>query len=335
MVIKSNKLAICLTWLNRRINRLSRLGLSPFLALLSVLSVITVTVGLLILALLQVSEKQQTTSPHGCRMNAPWTGTQNKDLPTIYAITPTYARHVQKAELTRLSHTFLLVPKIHWILVEDSNQSTSLVSKFVQRLDHDFGFNSVTHLQASTPEQYKLKPGQASWKFPKGIWQRNKALDWILDANNRPDPTGIVYFADDDNTYDLELFEEMRSTRFVSVWPVALAGGMLVERPLIREGKVVAFNSMWQSKRPFPIDMAGFAVSLRALTLNQNVRFSSRNKIGYVESHFLSQLINSWDQLEPKAANCTKVLVWHTRSQPPVLHEERKLSKPSSEGIDI
>ena len=32
----------------------------------------------------------------------------DKSVPTIYVITPTYKRPIQKAELTRLCHTFLL-----------------------------------------------------------------------------------------------------------------------------------------------------------------------------------------------------------------------------------
>ena len=40
----------------------------------------------------------------------------------------------------------------------------------------------------------------------------------------------MIYFADDDNTYSLEIFEEMRHTQTVSVWPVGLVGGLMVER---------------------------------------------------------------------------------------------------------
>ena len=43
----------------------------------------------------------------------------------------------------------------------------------------------------------------------------------------------MVYFADDDNTYSTELFEEMRTTKKVSVWPVGLVGGLMVERPKV------------------------------------------------------------------------------------------------------
>ena len=40
----------------------------------------------------------------------------------------------------------------------------------------------------------------------------------------------MVYFADDDNTYALDLFHEIRTTARVSVFPVGLVGGVLVER---------------------------------------------------------------------------------------------------------
>ena len=44
----------------------------------------------------------------------------DQSMPIIFVITPTYARPVQKAELTRLCNTFLIVPNLHWILVEDA-----------------------------------------------------------------------------------------------------------------------------------------------------------------------------------------------------------------------
>ncbi len=57
----------------------------------------------------------------------------------------------------------------------------------------------------------------------------------------------------------------MRNTTTVSVWPVALVGGLLVERPLVdyRTGKVTDWLVGWKKERPFPIDMAGFAVNLK------------------------------------------------------------------------
>ena len=53
--------------------------------------------------------------------------------PTIYMITPTYARWTQKADLTRLCQTLMHVPHLVWIVVEDSDERTELVTNFLRR----------------------------------------------------------------------------------------------------------------------------------------------------------------------------------------------------------
>lgn len=262
---------------------------------------------------------------------------RNDSLATIYVITPTYYRHTQMAELLRLSYTLLLVPNVHWIIVEDANIKTGRVTNLISRLEEVHKFRTITQLHARTPPEFKLKAGEPSWARPKGLWQRNAAIEWLRKSSSSIDSNGVVYFADDDNTYDLRVFEEMRNTLRVSIWPVALAGGLLVERPIVDDsahgGKVVAFNSLWQPARPYPIDMAGFAVSVRHLLERTNAKFTP-TKIGYMESLFLQQLISSWDELEPKADRCTKVYVWHTQTKSPQLHEERKLAKPSFSDLE-
>ena len=49
-------------------------------------------------------------------------------------ITPTHSRLTQKADLTRLCHTLMHVDNLHWIVVEDSYEKTSLVTRFLARL---------------------------------------------------------------------------------------------------------------------------------------------------------------------------------------------------------
>lgn len=40
---------------------------------------------------------------------------------------------------------------------------------------------------------------------PRGVSNRNRGLSWIrANATN-----GVFYFADDDNTYDLEIFHQV------------------------------------------------------------------------------------------------------------------------------
>lgn len=142
-------------------------------------------------------------------------------LPTIHVITPTYSRPVQKAELTRLANTLLHVPNLHWILVEDSQRRTSLVSHLLL----ETGLN-YTHLNVETPRNYKVHGDTRDPRIPRGTIQRNLALRWLRDTfsiNNSQ--SGIVYFADDDNTYSLELFEEVRrciSKLFLTDFPLVL-----------------------------------------------------------------------------------------------------------------
>ncbi|XP_053125273.1 galactosylgalactosylxylosylprotein 3-beta-glucuronosyltransferase 1 isoform X1 [Hemicordylus capensis] len=242
-------------------------------------------------------------------------------MATIHVITPTYSRPVQKAELTRLANTFLHIPNLHWILVEDSQRRTPLVT----RLLRDTGLN-YTHLNVETPRNYKLRGDMRDPRIPRGTMQRNLALRWLRETFNKNNSQpGIVYFADDDNTYSLELFEEMRSTRKVSVWPVAFVGGLRYESPKVNAaGKVYGWKTVFDPHRPFAIDMAGFAVNLRLILHRPQAYFKLRGvKGGYQESSLLRELVTLND-LEPKAANCTKILVWHTRTEKPVLVNEGK-----------
>lgn len=68
---------------------------------------------------------------------------------------------------------------------------------------HNLSLN--TFITAPMPPQYKNK---TKGPKPRGVSNRNKAIEWIR-ANAR---TGVFYFADDDNTYDLELFNEVGCT---------------------------------------------------------------------------------------------------------------------------
>ena len=52
-------------------------------------------------------------------------------------------------------------------------------------------------------QQHKLM----QWKKqPKGVANRNRALQWIMENTTE----GVFYFADDDNTYDSRIFELIR-----------------------------------------------------------------------------------------------------------------------------
>ena len=105
----------------------------------------------------------------------------------------------------------------------------------------------------------------------------------------------------------------MRHTSKVSVWPVGICGGLRYEGPLCRGGKVTGWHTAWDLSRPFPLDMAGFAVSLPLLMARRTAKMNPHAKRGYVESSLLQDLVSGVDELEAKADDCSKVSPWTCR----------------------
>lgn len=134
-------------------------------------------------------------------------------------------------------------------------------------------------------------------------------INWV--RQNARD--GVLYFADDDNTYDIRIFEEMRWTKRVSMFPVGLVTKLGVSTPIVRAGKVVGFYDGWIAKRKFPVDMAGFAVSVPFLLSRPNATMPFT--VGYEEDGFIKSLGITAGEIEPLASNCTKIWVWHTQTK--------------------
>lgn len=130
-------------------------------------------------------------------------------LPTIFAITPTYARTSQKVDLTSLCQTVMNVPNFVWIIIEDSLEKTPLVTNLLERCKVE-----SVHLSVRTPLKMRPKPGQEKNPslYSRGVEQRNTGLSWIRNHCREEECRGVVYFMDDDNKYDLRLFEEVSRT---------------------------------------------------------------------------------------------------------------------------
>lgn len=248
-------------------------------------------------------QKVQVTSVDGIPARFP---VDTRLLPPLYIITPTYRRPEQLAEITRLGYTLKHVRNLFWLIVEDAESRTESVTRLLRQIDVPF-----VHLTAPMPAKYrKLKVK------PRGVSNRNRGLQWIR-ANATE---GVLYFADDDNTYNLEIFEQMRHIRKVGMWPVGLISKYGVSSPIVTNGTINGFYDGWIGGRKYPIDMAGFAVSVKFLLSRPKAEMPF--KAGYEEDGFLRSL----DPLDMKeidllAANCTEILTWHTQSKknPPAL----------------
>lgn len=67
--------------------------------------------------------------------------------------------------------------------------------------------------------------------IPRGVANRRAAINWIRQNGKKP---GVLYFGDDDNTFDLKLFDEIRFTKRVSMFPVGLIGLYAVSTPVVK-----------------------------------------------------------------------------------------------------
>ena len=227
----------------------------------------------------------------------------NNNTNTIYFITPTYPRREQVAELTRLSQTLILTGNVHWVIAEDSPTCSALVSSILQRSGLPF-----THLASPQPPMYRKAKLREN---PRGVSSRRAGLHWVME--NVED--GVIYFGDDDNTYDLRLFQQIGLTRTISMFPVGLVGAQGVSAPIVQNGRVVGFSDAWFAQRKFPVDMAGFAINLRFLRKrNPRAATAMPYKAGYEEDLFLQSLNLTLGDIEPLASDCTEILVWHTKT---------------------
>ena len=222
-------------------------------------------------------------------------------LPVIYLIMPTYPRMTQKADITKFIYTMIQVPRIHWIVVEDWPHKTDLVTRML----NSSGLN-YTHLNAVSAKN-------SSTGGKRGVMQRNAGLEWIRNNTELGDE-GVLYFADDDNTYDIRIFELMRYTKNVSVWPVGLVGAAPYESVNVQNKSVIGWHVNYAPWRKFAVDMAGFAINIRLLHEHPSANFYYKMTAGYQETQFIESLKVTMSDLEPVAHNQTEVLVWHTQT---------------------
>ncbi|VDK86895.1 unnamed protein product, partial [Dibothriocephalus latus] len=177
----------------------------------------------------------------------------------------------------------------------------------------------------------------------RGSSQRNMGLEWLRKNKKPGRDAGVVYFADDDNTYDPRVFKEfprsrvndsnlstafplpmhvfpqrqymwlfafqMRTTKRGSTWPVGLVGGIAWEGCVTSSedrNKIVEFWAVFRRTRKFPLDMAAFAINLKLLFMYPEAKFDY-SSAGQQEGLLLAQLgFKSAFELEPRASGCTK-----------------------------
>ncbi|KAL5493873.1 hypothetical protein EMCRGX_G015107 [Ephydatia muelleri] len=274
------------------------------------------------------STRSNTSSPEENLIQHHTHMTASQQEPVIYLITATYQRQSQKADLVSLCHTLKHVPSLVWIVVENSASQSPVIRAVLGRCNI-----SAVHLTVQTPERIQAKKKYS----PKvtGVVHRNTGLGWVREHCSRQDCGGVVLFGDDDDRYDLRLFDEIRKTERVSVFMVGLTGGLLMEGPYCKNGSVAQWHRVWTPERPVPVDMQGFAINVRLLLKRSDVWIEgggAYTDMGYVEaSRFIFQFVSNTSMLECRT-QMNEVLVWRTRTvQSPLWNEKYEKSDTSIE----
>ncbi|XP_037803728.1 galactosylgalactosylxylosylprotein 3-beta-glucuronosyltransferase S-like [Penaeus monodon] len=217
---------------------------------------------------------------------------------TIYVVTGTYQRSNQIPEMTQLAQTLMLVPDVHWIVAEDTRVDNKRLMEYLQFTGIPF-----TYLKTPTPRKF-LKMDT----LPVGASSCRAAIAWI----RKNAKTGVVYFADEGNIYDYKLFEEIRSTRGVSIFPVGFVPPLQLSTPVVKEGRLSGWYDGLAIDRKFPVDMAGFAFSVELL--HHRPRANVDWSYDFQEESLLKGLGIPPEMMELKAEKCTKIFVWCVES---------------------
>lgn len=223
----------------------------------------------------------------------------------LVVVTPTYQRITQIPDLMRMKQSLmLLADKVLWIVIEDSVCRHNDVYEAIKDFPNLIYLNQ--ELSKNVPSSYN-----------KGARQRNLAILLIRKhLSNNPD--SIVYFADDDNTYNSALLPLLLQTKRLSVFNVGLVNED-VEGPMAdSNGKFATWRTkymgrMFSKKRKFCIDMAGFAVSVKQLKKSGAI-FDLKGTRGYLEDDFLESLGVKLSDLEVLTTNIAEVVAWHTKT---------------------
>lgn len=226
----------------------------------------------------------------------------------VIVITPTYNRALQAYFLNRLGQVLRLVqPPLLWIVVEMTPASAE-TAEILRKTGVMY-----RHLVCVNKNNTNVKD--------RGVHQRNAGLEHI--ERHRLD--GIVYFADDDNVYSLQLFESLRNISHFGTWPVAMLAQSknkaIVEGPVCNASQVIGWHTNEKSKRlrRFHVDMSGFAFNSTILwdpkrwnrPFSNPIRQLDTVKEGFQETTFIEQVVEDESQMESVPPSCSRILNWH------------------------
>lgn len=226
----------------------------------------------------------------------------------LIIVTPTYDQLFQAQYLNRLARTIKLIPlPLLWIVVDMGAQSAE-TAKILRG-------NGVMY-------RHLVCNKNLSDARDRRVHQRNVALSHI--ETHRLD--GVVYFADVNNIYSVDIFEPMRQIRRFGTWVVAKLENSdtraIVEGPVCNGTQVIGWHTYRKSRR-FYAELSGFAFNSTMLW-DQNIyhRLSLEpirqlDTVGEAQvSTFIEKLVEDESQMECLPFDLSKIMVWNLHVEP-------------------
>ncbi|KAK4770050.1 hypothetical protein SAY87_030582 [Trapa incisa] len=231
----------------------------------------------------------------------------------LIIVTATQTGPFQAFYLNRLASTLKLVPPpLLWVVVEmnaQSHDAADILRKTGVMYRHVVCNKNLTGLNG------------------RRVHQRNAALSHI--EVHRLD--GIVYFADEENVYSIDLFEDMRKIRRFGTWVVGKVSerrnGAVLEGPVCNGTEVIGWHldrsKRWAHARRFQMEMSGFAFNSTILwdpkrwhrpTL-EPIRQLDTVKERFQVTAFVEQLVEDESQMEGLPPSCLRVMVWEVHRE--------------------
>ncbi|ODM95485.1 Galactosylgalactosylxylosylprotein 3-beta-glucuronosyltransferase S [Orchesella cincta] len=244
------------------------------------------------------SSKDSLPSPPGEVWSWPRIEEEADPNKLVWVVTPTYRNPFQYAELTRVAQALYPARKfVRWLVCDDHTKSSGHPThiKDLRRLLLQFNIKFTLITSTARPKKERIMFN------PKGVEGRRVALEFI----RRRKLQGTVYFADDDNTYDSDIFRQIQDTKTVSTWPTGLITDWAVSSPIVNaEGTVVDFFDSFRSRK-FPVDFASFAINCSLLHANKKANIPWVQ--GYEETYYFFRKLghpldfNHWLQMQLEA----------------------------------
>jgi len=201
-------------------------------------------------------------------------------------ITPTHARPQRLDYIKRCIVAFQGLASFKWLVIEDGNQCDPEVQKILKAS----GINFI-YLHHGPTRNY-------------GNRQRNHALQYIRDKQLK----GVVYLADDDNSYSPKLFDELRKVERAAILAVGLLGPRGIERPIVKKGEILWWDANW-IERKYPVDTAAIAIDADLL---QDIKGDIWDDLEFGgETEFLERFVAHPNDLEFLGNNCRRCYAWH------------------------